>query len=452
LKVLMSAFSCGPGRGSEPGVGWNMAVEVARLGHEVVVLTQTEFAVEIEQQLASDTLPPGLRFDIYMPPWLARLRDFGFRCKQPALTWHLTSVLWQFCALLHVRRRYRDAGFDLIHHVTFASIRHPTLLPFLNVPTVLGPLGGGDIIPIALRKSFPWKYWLVELFRDLHNRSLRADPMTRAAFRRARIIFLRTDASMAAVPPRDRGKVCVSVGLGVADLATDLATAEPTPRKPNEPLRLLYAGGLIYLKGIPLGLRALAHARAQGADAILTIVGDGPAREDFERLTVQLGLKPQVSFRGHVTRDQLLRMYRQHHVMLFPSLRDAGGMVVLEAWGQALPVICFGLGGPGQMVDETCGRVVAVTNRGESECATALGDEILALAADDQMRLSLGRAALARHQRFSWRQIASSLYGEIEARLQRRASDGPDAMHPDFQQGFASKPRPMRAAQGAAHE
>src|SRR5690349_14253288 len=237
MKVLMSAFSCGPGRGSEPGVGWNMAVEVARLGHEVVVLTQTEFAAAIQQQIAGGALPPGLRFDIYMPSWLARLRDFGFRCRQPALTWHLTSLLWQFCALLHVRRRYRDAGFNLIHHVTFASIRHPTLLAFLNVPTVLGPLGGGDIIPLALRRSFPWKYWLVELVRDFHNWSLRADPMTRAAFRRARIIFLRTDATIAAVPPRDRGKACICVGLGVADVET----AEPVPRRPDEPLRLLYA-------------------------------------------------------------------------------------------------------------------------------------------------------------------------------------------------------------------
>lgn len=432
MKVLMSAFSCGPGQGSEPGVGWNMAVEVARLGHEVVVLTQTEFAAEIGRQLASGALPPGLRFDIYMPSWLARMRDFGFRCHQPALTWHLTSLLWQFCVLLHVRRRYRDAGFNLIHHVTFASIRHPTLLTFLNVPTVLGPLGGGDIIPLALRRSFPWKYWLVELVRDFHNWSLRADPMTRAAFRHARIIFLRTDATTAAVPPRDRSKACICVGLGVADVET----AEPVPRRSEEPLRLLYAGGLLYLKGIHLGLRALAHARAQGADAVLTIVGDGPARADLERLTLQLGLSPYVTFRGHVARDRLLLMYREHHLMLFPSLRDAGGMVVLEAWGQGLPVVCFGLGGPGQLVDETCGRVVAVMNRSEAECAMALGDEIIALAADDQMRLSLGLAALARHRDFSWRHIASRLYGEIETRLQRRATDGLDAMHiSDLQQG-----------------
>jgi glycosyltransferase involved in cell wall biosynthesis len=416
----MSAFSCGPGRGSEPGVGWNMALEVARLGHEVVVLTQSEFAAEIEGEVASGTLPPGLHFDVYMPRWLARLRDFGLRHRQPALTWHLTSLVWQFCALLHVRRHYRDAGFDLIHHVTFAGIRHPTLLTFLKVPTVLGPLGGGDAIPFALRKSFPWKYWLIELLRDLHNGSLRIDPMTRAAFHRARIIFLRTEAAMIAVPQRDRRKVCVRVGLGVADVAT----ATPAPRRPGEPLRLLYAGALLYLKGIHLGLRALAHARGQGIDATLTIVGEGPARRDLERLARDLGVMPHVTFRGQVTRQQLLRMYGEHHAMLFPSLRDAGGMVVLEAWSQALPVICFGLGGPGKMVDETCGRVVPAQGRSEAECALGLGKAIASMAADERTRLLLARGAAARYQHFSWPEIVAGLYGEIDARLQREMPIG----------------------------
>ncbi|MGE0751284.1 MAG: glycosyltransferase family 4 protein [Variibacter sp.] len=434
----MSAFSCGPGRGSEPGVGWNVAIETARLGHDVTVLTQSEFAPEIEKEVANGELPPGLRFDIYMPRWLAALRDFGLRHGQPALTWHLTSLAWQFCALLHVRRRYRDAGFDLIHHVTFAGIRHPTLLTFLNIPTVLGPLGGGDAIPFALRKSFPWKYWLVEFLRGLHNWSLRADPMTRAAFHRAQIIFLRTEAAMVAVPRRDRGKVRVRVGLGVADVAT----TEPVPRRPGEPLHLLYAGALLYLKGIHLGLRALAHARAEGADTVLTIVGDGPARGDLERLVRELGLTPHVTFCGQVTRQHLLHMYRDHHVMLFPSLRDAGGMVVLEAWSQALPVICFALGGPGKMVDETCGRVVRATSRSEAECAVDLADAIVSLATDERLRLSLGHGAIARYRHFSWPEIVAGLYGEIDARLQRDTPPAAKAVR------FA-RPRQAAAPQAA---
>jgi glycosyltransferase involved in cell wall biosynthesis len=445
LKILISAFSCGPGRGSEPGVGWNIAVEVARLGHEVVVLTQSEFATEIEQQIATGTLPRGFRVDILMPNWLARLRDFGLRRRQPALTWHVTSVLWQFCALQHVRSRYRASKFDLIHHVTFASIRHPTLLTLLNVPTALGPLGGGDIIPYALRKSFPWKYWIAELLRDLHNWSLRADPMTRSAFRRALIIFLRTQAASIAVPVRDRHKICIRDGLGTSDAAE----RQPVPRRPGDPFRILFAGGLIYLKGIHLALRALGHARAQGIDACLTIVGEGPARGDFERLTHELGLTPYVTFGGQLQRESLLASYRDHDVMLFPSLRDAGGMVILEAWSRGLPVICFDLGGPGQMVDETCGRVVRTGGRSEAECATDLGEQIVALATDEPLRLSLGFGAIARYRQFSWPEIVRGLYGEIAARLQReptsnatknRSATSSAAIHPHGTANSGSTP------------
>jgi len=413
MKVLMSAFSCGPGRGSEPGVGWNMAVEAARLGHEVVVLTQSEFATDIERHVASGRLPHGLSFDIYMPRWLERLRDIGLRLRQPALTWHLVSVIWQVCALRHVRKRYGDAGFDLVHHVTFAGIRHPTLLTRLTTPAVLGPLGGGDIIPLALRKSFPWKYWLIERARDMHNATLRWDPITRSAFHRARLIFVRTPAAATAVPPRDRHKVCIRMGLGAADMRP----GEPTPRRPGEPLRLVYVGGLLYLKGIHLALRALAETRAGGADATLTIVGDGPARDDLDHLTRRLDLSPFVTFIGKVPRHELPGIYRDHHALVFPSLRDAGGMVVLEAWSQARPVLCFALGGPGQMVDESCGRVVSIEGYSESECATALAAQIAALSNDEPLRMSLSHGAAARYRNHSWEIVVADLYAEIERRL-----------------------------------
>ena len=42
MRILISAFACGPNHGSEDGVGWNWAIEAAKLGHEVIVLTQTK--------------------------------------------------------------------------------------------------------------------------------------------------------------------------------------------------------------------------------------------------------------------------------------------------------------------------------------------------------------------------------------------------------------------------
>jgi glycosyltransferase involved in cell wall biosynthesis len=416
MKILMSAFSCGPGRGSEPGVGWNMALETARLGHEVVVFTQNEFQADIERELASGTLPANLRFDIFTPAWLERLRDAGLKCGLPSLTWQIVSLLWQFCALSHARRHYRQAGFDLVHHVTFAGIRHPTLLTRLGVPTVIGPLGGGDRAPMALRRSFPWKDWCTELLRDIYNWALRADPITRSAFRDAKFIVLRTEASSVAVPPRYRHKVHTRVGLGIAEMVKGARVAR---RMPGEPFRLLYAGNLFYLKGMHLGIRALASARARGADVRLAIVGEGPARRDLERLAHELGVAAHVTWYGEVSRPDLLGMYGANHALLFPSLRDAGGMVILEAWARGLPVICLALGGPGGMVDGTCGRVVPVADRSEDECVARLGAEIVALAMNERLRQALGRGAIVRCREFSWSKIVAALYAEIESRLQR---------------------------------
>ena len=419
MKILMSAFSCGPGYGSEGDVGWNMALETARLGHEVVVVTQTEFQVDIKRALAAGTLPPNLRFDIFTPGWLEWIRDTGLRWGFP-LTWHLVSMLWQLCALFHARGRYKQADFDLIHHVSFASIRFPTLLTRLGLPTVLGPLGGGETAPMALRKTFPFRYWCAELLRDAHNWALRADPVTRLAFRDAKLILLRTEESLVAVPRHYRNKVHINVGLGIAETPD----CKAVPRKSGESFRLLYAGRLLWWKGVHLAVRALARARAQSVDATLTIVGGGPARRDLEKLARELGISDHIIWRGEISRQELLGMYGAYHAFLFPSLHDAGGMVILEAWAHGLPVICLDLGGPGKMVDPTCGRVVPVANCSEDECVARIASEIVALAANERRRMALCRGAIKRCRDFSWSKIVAALYTEIDSRLQRK---GPGA-------------------------
>lgn len=423
VKILMSAFSCGPGQGSEPGVGWNMAVETARLGHVVHVLTQTEFRPEIEREIAAGALPANLTFDIYMPPWLEALRDGGLKMGFFSLTWHTVNFLWQFCALQRAWRLYRHAGFDIIHHVTLAGIRYPTLLASLGLPTVIGPLGGGERAPFALRKSMPLKDRLSELFRDMHNVALRIDPFTRSAFRNAALIFVRSEESLVAVPPRYRDKAVVDVGMGIAEAEE----ARPQRRTPDRPLRLLYAGRLVYWKGGHLAIRALAAARAQGAETTLTLVGSGPARADFEQLARRLGVTANVRFRGQAPHDETLTMFRDHHAFLFPSLHDAAPTVVLEAFANGLPAICLGLGGPAKMVDETCGCVIPAAGRSEAECVNALADAISSLALDEDKRLDLANGAIRRYRRYKWPSVTAALYAEIEKRLPARCLESREA-------------------------
>jgi hypothetical protein len=70
-KILLSVFSCGPHRGSEPGIGWNWAVELATSGHEVWVLTWPECRRDIDVELEKQALP-NLCFVHYpLSTWLA---------------------------------------------------------------------------------------------------------------------------------------------------------------------------------------------------------------------------------------------------------------------------------------------------------------------------------------------------------------------------------------------
>ena len=50
LRVLISAYACEPGKGSEPEVGWQWALQMARF-HDVTVLTRTNNREAIEKEL-----------------------------------------------------------------------------------------------------------------------------------------------------------------------------------------------------------------------------------------------------------------------------------------------------------------------------------------------------------------------------------------------------------------
>jgi len=87
LKVLISAYACEPGKGSEPGVGWNLARHLAA-HYEVWVLTRANNCPVIEVELAQSPVP-GLHFVYHdLPPW-ARFWRRGQRGVQ------LYYYLWQ---------------------------------------------------------------------------------------------------------------------------------------------------------------------------------------------------------------------------------------------------------------------------------------------------------------------------------------------------------------------
>ena len=106
-------------------------------------------------------------------------------------------------------------------------------------------------------------------------------------------------------------------------------------------------------------------------------------------------------------------VYREHDALLFPSLNDSGGQVVLEALSHGKPVICLDLGGPGTIVTNDCGRVVATGGRTKEQVVAALADALQEISDSPLLRQRLSQAALARARGYDWPIQVQAAYAAI---------------------------------------
>lgn len=407
MKILLSAYACKPRHGSEPGVGWHWAQALAEQGHQVTVVTRASNREAIETELSCAPIP-GLTFRYFDLP---RFISWWFVPGRRGV--RLYYVLWQIGVYPLACRLAKTCDYDLSHHITFGVHRHPSLFSLLPIPFILGPVGGGDSAPWPLRRSFPWQGWCKDLFRDIANFFAMLDPLTRLTLRKANLILCRTANTMAQIPMPYRAKCRVQLEIGTD--TSEMAIRAPLHRRPpHEPLRIIFAGRLIYLKGLHLALKAFAELAAHTPDVTLTIVGKGPDERWLRNIAQKAGIADSIDWQGWVPRADLMGLYPKHHLFLFPSLRDSSGTVVLEALGSGLPVVCLDLGGPATIVDSSCGSVVQTSGCSEAEVITRLAASVRELADNESKRLLAAQGALQKGREHTWSAIVRRTYSQIE--------------------------------------
>ncbi|MEJ2199905.1 MAG: glycosyltransferase family 4 protein [Desulfuromonadaceae bacterium] len=405
MKILLSAYACEPNRGSEPGVGWNWALELAKRGHEVWVLTRANNREPIEAELAAMVPLENLHFLYFdLPEWCRRLKKF----KGGIYPYYLA---WQWGAYKMAHKVHRQIRFDRVHHVTFVSIRLPSFMGGLGIPFVFGPVAGGEYAPWRLRRGYPARGWILDALRDLANALVRIDPLMRRTFRRAERIFVTSEQTLDLVPNRYRSKTRVQLAIGLDEKWLQ-AIPPSIDKKPagKEALRLLYVGRFLYWKGMHLGLPAFARFLEKCPAAVLTMIGQGPEEKLWRELAAKLGIAHSVRWVSWVDQAELSRYYREHDLFYFPSLHDSGGMVVLEALAHGVPVLCFDLGGPGTVVNETCALVAETKKVSENVLVADLADKLLSLWRSPELLSSLAGRAKDRAYAFNWEQLVTRIY------------------------------------------
>jgi glycosyltransferase involved in cell wall biosynthesis len=161
-------------------------------------------------------------------------------------------------------------------------------------------------------------------------------------------------------------------------------------RPTNDPPQLLSVGMMRTrdkLESYRVLAEALALLRDKAWGAVL--VGDGPAREEVERLMAPFG--ERVRFTGAVPHAELPKIYAGADLYLWPAINEAFGMAFLEAQAAGVPVVAGRTGGvPAVVSDEVTGLLTPVGD------AVSFAKAVAHLLDRPDERARLGMAAASR--------------------------------------------------------
>jgi glycosyltransferase involved in cell wall biosynthesis len=406
LNILVSAYACRPGEGSEPGVGWHIVRELSQY-HRIWMLTRQNNRPAIEAALLQHPIA-HLQVVYCEPPRVIQKLNRNQRIV------HLHYYLWQLQAYRVARQLHRSIGFDVAHHITYVRYSSPSFLSLLPVPFIWGPVGGAEMAPLSFWTTLGARGKSYEIARFLSHRLGELDPFTHLTARRSALSRATTEETAQRL--RHLGAKHVELdsesGLHADDISRLGQCALPAP----SPLRFISMARLLHWKGLHLGLRAFAQARLSHAE--YWVVGDGAERDRLEALAGELGIAPQVRFFGRLNRHETLRKLSASHVLVHPSLHDSGGWVCLEAMAAGRPVICLDLGGPAVQVTAETGIKIPAYH--PQQAVTGIANAMHRLATDAILRQRMGQAGRQRvREQFAWDVKGRSLaqrYADIATR------------------------------------
>ncbi len=168
--------------------------------------------------------------------------------------------------------------------------------------------------------------------------------------------------------------------------------AQRPARAGGAPTTILTVGRLVAKKGLPILLEALRELRGRGLSVRLVVVGDGPARADFEAAAQLLGVADCVEFAGAVGQDEIRAHYATADLFCLPSFAEGIPVVLMEAMAMELPVLSTTIMGiPELIADGVHGRLVPPGRA--DRLAEALA---WLIAASPRERAAMGRAGRER--------------------------------------------------------
>lgn len=405
LRVLLIAEGCNPNMISVPLVGYSHCKAIREVA-DALVLTHWRNGPELKNAGWVE----GKDFAIIDTEWAAR-----FLWKVSTFLRGGTGAGWTTLAALSVPLYYLfehyvwqqygsriTAGeFDVVHRMIPLSPTTPSLLASrcreVGVPFVVGPLNGGLAWPKgfdgARRKEREWLSYVRSAYKLL--------PGYRAMRSNASAIIVASRDTHRQMP-REFHDRCFYIPENAIDPTRFVRQSTRVPRQPGDrrPIQVVFLGRLVPYKGADMLIEAAAPLVKTGR-LVLTVVGDGPQMPELKRLVERHGITDGIKLTGWIDHRQVQQYLADADLFGFPSIREFGGAVVLEAMALGVVPIIVNYGGPAELVTAKTGYLLELGTRAQ---IVARLQQTLTHLADNPGEIETKRGPAERRARdlFTW--------------------------------------------------
>ena len=405
LKVLVCAYACisDPDRrfgdGGEGILGWNVVKQLARF-HQVFVLTHSQNKLAIEKALEKEPVQ-NIKFYYLDLPGLNFLQRFLGGIQ-------IYAYLWQIKAYFLAKKLHQKIHFDVFHHVTYANDWMASFIgAFLPIPFIRGPGGGAHYVPKSFLSEFSFFGRFSQYLRFIGQWFFRHDPFFIISQKRAKAILVCNRESFEAIPKKWQNKTYLFPVNGISK--EDLVLFSKIEKKDNNKFKVLSAGKFLPIKGFSLAIKSFKIFSDKVSNTELEIIGDGPEFQRLKNLIQKLEIEDKVQFKKWIPRNEFLKELSSCDVFLFPSLRDGGGQVVVEAMAASKSVICLDIAGPGFHIENEWG--IKIKPRSPGQAIPEMDKALEKLYFDEELRVRLGEAARERAEKFyHWDRLGENLF------------------------------------------
>jgi glycosyltransferase involved in cell wall biosynthesis len=270
-------------------------------------------------------------------------------------------IVYEFVIWSRLRSEIKAGRFALVHRLDPVN---PVLAsPFswlmrnLKTPFSIGPINGGLPWPPGYKSAHREKEW-IRFFRWLYTYL----PFSRSTYTKSKAVIVGSSYNYLAAGRRaEQDRLYFVHENGIPE--KDIVEARRYDDMP--PVKVCFVGRLVPYKNCNIVIQSAA-ALIRERKIQLDIVGDGWDRSNLEALTRDLGLEKDVTFHGRQSHRKAMQILARSHILAFPSIKEFGGGVVVEAMARGVVPIVVRYGGPSDLIEDGCGISLALKNEADT--------------------------------------------------------------------------------------